>query len=445
MGRQKNFFMILKIKSILGVLYSYFGSIGVLECWGIANRIKAFFSTLHYSITPILRLESLNCFEYPHNCQEKASYLCIFLLAAFQEFGYHWSRQIQPLRRCLMRVVDLRSDTLTRPTPAMSRAMAAAPVGDDVFGEDPTVNRLEAMAADRMGKEAALFVASGTMGNLVSLLVHCARGEEIILGGSAHTYFFEQGGSAAVGGIHPRTLPNQPDGTLALADIEGAIRPDNVHFPRTRLIVLENTHNLCNGHPLDINYMKAVGDIARRNGLKIHVDGARIFNAAAALDVPVAKLAAEADSVSFCLSKGLSAPVGSVVCGSRAFIVEARRARKILGGGMRQAGVLAAAGIVALDEMTERLAEDHANARRLAEGLAAMPGVSLDPDQIHTNIVYFEVNRPDMTIPELIQRLDENGARMLPVGTGRIRAVTHYHISSEDIEYVLGVAAKILK
>ncbi len=344
-----------------------------------------------------------------------------------------------------MRVVDLRSDTLTRPTAAMARAMAEADVGDDVFGEDPTVNRLEEMAAARMGKEAALFVASGTMGNLVSLLVHCARGEEIILGDSAHTYFFEQGGSAAVGGIHPRTLPNQADGKLALADIEAAIRTDNVHFPRTRLIVLENTHNLCSGHPLDIEYMRAVGAIARRYGLNIHVDGARIFNAATALDVPVAKLTSEADSVSFCLSKGLGAPVGSVVCGSHAFISEARRARKILGGGMRQAGVLAAAGIVALEQMVERLADDHANARRLARGLAQMPGVSLEPDQIHTNIVYFEVNRQDMTIAELVQRLDENGARMLPVGTGRIRAVTHYHISSEDIDYVLGVSAKILK
>jgi len=344
-----------------------------------------------------------------------------------------------------MRVVDLRSDTLTRPTPAMSRAMAEADVGDDVFGEDPTVNKLEELAAERMGKEAALFVASGTMGNLVSLLTHCARGEEIILGSFAHTFYFEQGGSAAVGGIHPRTLPNQPDGTLIISDIEGAIRPDNVHFPRTRLIVLENTHNLCGGHPLDVDYMKAVGDLARRHGIKIHVDGARFFNAAVALDVPAAKLAAEADSVSFCLSKGLGAPVGSVVCGSHDFISEARRARKVLGGGMRQAGVLAAAGIFALNEMVERLADDHANARKLAEGLAQMPGISIDPNQIHTNIVYFEFDRKDITVEELVKRLGDNGARMLPVGPGRIRAVTHYHISSEDIDYVLEVFAKVLK
>jgi threonine aldolase len=323
--------------------------------------------------------------------------------------------------------------------------MAEADVGDDVFGEDPTVNRLEEIAADRMGKQAALFVASGTMGNLVSLLAHCARGEEIILGSLAHTFYFEQGGSAAVGGIHPRTLPNQPDGTLALTDIEGAIRPDNVHFPRTRLIVIENTHNLCGGHPLNIDYMKAVGDVARRHGLKIHVDGARFFNAAAALDVPPAKLAADADSVSFCLSKGLGAPVGSVVCGDQDFISEARRARKILGGGMRQAGVLAAAGIVALNEMADRLADDHANARKLAEGLVPMPGVLIDPNQIHTNIVYFGIDRQDMSAEELVKRLDDNGARTLPVGPGRIRAVTHYHISSQDVDYVLRVFAKVLK
>jgi len=208
--------------------------------------------------------------------------------------------------------------------------------------------------------------------------------------------------------------------------------------------VLENTHNLCGGYPLDTDYMKAVGSIARRHGLKIHVDGARFFNATVALDVPAAQLAAEADSVSFCLSKGLAAPVGSVVCGSQNFISEARRARKILGGGMRQAGVLAAAGIVALNEMVDRLADDHANARKLAEGLAEMPGVSIDPTQIHTNIVYFEVKREDMTVEVLVKRLDDDGARMLPVGPGRIRAVTHYHISSDDIDYVLGVAAKVL-
>jgi len=345
-----------------------------------------------------------------------------------------------------MKIVDLRSDTLTRPTPAMSRAMATAEVGDDVFGEDPTVNKLEAMAAERLGKEAALYVASGTMGNLVSLLAHCGRGEEIILGSLSHTFCNEQGGSAAVGGIHPRTIVNQPNGTMPLPEIEAAIRADDVHFhfPETRLIVLENTHNFCSGYPLDIDYMQAVGDIARRHGLKIHVDGARFFNAAVALGVAPDQLATEADSVSFCLSKGLAAPVGSVVCGSRDFIARARRARKVVGGGMRQAGVLAAAGIVALTEMVDRLADDHANAHKLAEGLAEMPGLSIDLSQIKSNIVFFELTRDDMTVDQLVKMLDDQGARMLTVGVGRIRAVTHYHITAEDIDYTLGVFSKIL-
>ncbi len=344
-----------------------------------------------------------------------------------------------------MKIVDLRSDTLTRPTPSMSQAMAEADVGDDVFGEDPTVNKLEEMAAGRLGKEAALFVASGTMGNLVSLLAHCGRGEEIILGNLSHTFFFEQGGSAAVGGIHPRTIGNQPDGTMPLPELEAAIRADNVHFPVTRLIVLENTHNLCSGYPLDTDYMQAVGDIARRHDLKIHVDGARFFNAAVSLGVSPDQLAAEADSVSFCLSKGLAAPVGSVVCGTRDFIAGARRARKVVGGGMRQAGVLAAAGMVALTEMVDRLADDHANARKLAAGLAEIPGLSIDLSQIKSNIVFFELTRDAMPVEPLVKMLDDEGVRMLPVGVGRIRAVTHYHITADDIGYTLGVCSKIMK
>ncbi len=344
-----------------------------------------------------------------------------------------------------MKIVDLRSDTMTRPTPAMSKAMAEAEVGDDVFGEDPTVNRLEKLAAERLGKEAALFVASGTMGNLVSLLAHCGRGDEIILGSLSHTFFFEQGGSAAVGGIHPRTVINQPDGTLALPEIEAAIRADNVHFPQTRLIVLENTHNLCSGSPLDIDYLQAVGQIARRYDLKIHIDGARFFNASIALNVPPEKLAADADSVSFCLSKALAAPVGSVVCGNREFVARARRARKVVGGGMRQAGVLAAAGIVALTEMVDRLADDHANARKLAEGLAEIPDIAIDLSQIKTNIVFFEVTRHGLTAEQLVKMLDTEGVRMLPVGIGRIRAVTQYHITAEEIDYTLGICAKVMK
>ena len=343
-----------------------------------------------------------------------------------------------------MRIVDLRSDTLTQPTEAMRQAMATAEVGDDVFGEDPTVNRLEEMAAERLGKEAALYVASGTMGNLVSLLAHCGRGDEIILGSLAHTFRAEQGGSAALAGIHPWTLPNRPDGTLDLEDIKLAIRGDDIHFPRTRLIILENTHNGCSGYPLDTDYMKAVGEIAIRHKLKIHVDGARIFNAAVALNVKAKDLVADADSVSFCLSKGLAAPVGSVICGTQDFIDSARRARKVLGGGMRQAGVLAAAGIVALSEMVDRLAEDHGNAKKLAAGLAEMPGLSIDPGRILTNIIFFEVNRDDMTRQEFVQQIDAMGVRMLPMGPKNIRAVTHHPITSADIDQALGVISKVL-
>jgi threonine aldolase len=334
---------------------------------------------------------------------------------------------------------------MTKPTTAMRKAMAEAEVGDDVFSEDPTVNRLEEMAAERLGKEAALLVSSGTMGNLVSQLAHCGRGDEIILGSHAHTFFFEQGGSAAVGGIHPRTIPNQPDGKLALEDIEAAIRGDNVHFPRSRLIILENTHNLCNGWPLDLEYMQAVSDIARRHKLKVHVDGARFFNAAVALSTDPKDLATAADSVSFCLSKGLAAPIGSMVCGTRPFINEARRARKLLGGGMRQAGVIAAAGIIALNEMVERLADDHANARRLALGLAHMPGISIDPDQIRTNILFFEVKRKDLTPEQFVQCIGAEGVRMLAVGPQKVRAVTHYHVTSEDVDQVLSVISKVMK
>ena len=343
-----------------------------------------------------------------------------------------------------MQIIDLRSDTMTKPTGAMRRAMAEAEVGDDVFGEDPSINRLEKMAAERLGKEAALFVSSGTMGNLVSQLAHCGRGDEIILGSLSHSFFFEQGGSAAVGSIHPRTVPNQPDGTLALEDIEAAIRADNVHFPISRLIILENTHNLCNGCPLDIDYMNAVEKIASRHKLKIHVDGARFFNAAVALNVNPKDLAQKADSVSFCLSKGLSAPVGSVICGAQDFIDKARRARKVVGGGMRQAGVLAAAGIVALNEMVDRLADDHANAKKLAVGLAEIAGISINPDHIQTNIVFFEVTREDMTPEQFVQRIDAEGIRMLPVGPRRVRAVTHYHITSADIDQALSVISKAM-
>ncbi|MDQ1301999.1 MAG: threonine aldolase, partial [Chloroflexota bacterium] len=328
-----------------------------------------------------------------------------------------------------MHIVDLRSDTITQPTPAMRRAMTEAEVGDDVFGDDPTVHKLEALAAARLGKEAALFVASGTMGNLVSLLAQCGRGDEVILGDQAHTYMYEQGGMAALGGIHPRVLKNQPDGTLDLDEIVAAIRdPNNPHFPRTKLITVENTHNRCGGAPLSVEYMRSVGALAKQHGLLLHVDGARIFNAATALGVDVRELVADANSVTFCLSKGLAAPVGSVVCGSKAFIAEARRARKVVGGAMRQVGVIAAAGIVALEQMAERLADDHANAAALAAGLAELPGLQVEAVAVRTNIVYFNVERSDMDAAQLTARLGEQGVRMLPLGPRRIRAVTIYHV-----------------
>jgi threonine aldolase len=343
-----------------------------------------------------------------------------------------------------MQFIDLRSDTVTVPTPAMREAMATAEVGDDVLGEDPTINRLEAMAAERVGKEAGLFVSSGTMGNLVSALTHCARGEEIIVGDHGHIFLFEAGSVSAVGGIHSRQVPNQPDATLDLAQVEAAIRPDDDHFPRTRLICLENTHNRCGGACLTPEYMRQVRALADRYQLKIHLDGARIFNAAVALGVDVRELTRDADSVSFCLSKGLSAPVGSLVCGPADFIHEARRARKVLGGGMRQGGVIAAAGVVALEHMVDRLADDHVNARRLAEGLADIPGIALDPSRVQTNIVYFDLEEGAPDAAEFCGRIAGQDVKMGPTGARRIRAVTHHGIEADHIEQALGVVAQVM-
>jgi threonine aldolase len=343
-----------------------------------------------------------------------------------------------------MQFIDLRSDTVTLPTPAMREAMFNSQVGDDVLGEDPTVNKLQAMSAARVGKEAALFVASGTMGNLVSLLTHCQRGDEIIVGDRAHLFLYEAGGASALGGIHSRQVTNQADGRLDLAQIEAAIRPDNAHFPRTRLICLENTHNRCGGACLTPDYMRQVRELADRYDLGIHLDGARVFNAAVALGVDVKELTLYADSVSFCLSKGLSAPVGSLVCGAADFISRAHRTRKVVGGGMRQAGVIAASGIVALEHMVDRLAEDHAHARRLAEGLADTPGVILDAGQVQTNIVIFELQPGAMSTAEFCQRLAEEGIKMSPIEGRRIRAVTHYGIEADHIEQALVAITRLM-
>ncbi len=342
-----------------------------------------------------------------------------------------------------MKTIDLRSDTVTRPTPAMREAMYRAEVGDDVYGEDPTVNRLEQAAAERLGKEAALLVVSGTMGNLVALLTHCGRGDEVILGNRCHTYRFEQGGMAALGGITPWPLPNRPDGTLPLEDIAGAIRGDDAHFPRTRLVCLENTHNMCNGAPLTAEYTAQVAQLAHSRGLRVHLDGARIFNAAAALEVDARELVREVDSVMFCLSKGLCAPVGSLLCGDADFIAEARRARKVVGGGMRQAGILAAAGLVALEQMTERLAQDHARAKRLAEGLAQIPGVAVASPA--SNILYFQLTDETQKTPEeVVNGLAERGILLLGRLEGRFRAVTHYWIGDEDVEKTIETMQAIM-
>ena len=333
--------------------------------------------------------------------------------------------------------IDLRSDTVTQPSPGMREAMAQAAVGDDVYGEDPSVNTLQAMAAAMLGKEAGLFVPTGTMGNLASILAHCNRGDEIIMGNLSHTFLYEAGGVAALGGIHPHTIPNQPDGTLAPDDIQAAIRGNDAHLPPTRLIALENTHNRCGGAALSVKYTESIGRLARENNLILHLDGARIFNAAAALQVTPAELAAPADSITFCLSKGLCAPVGSIICGDTEFIRKAHRIRKQLGGGMRQAGILAAAGIVALETIVPRLIDDHQKANELAIALANIPGVILDPGTPYTNMVYLTLgDQIPVDASEVAFRLKEKNILVGVVGTRRFRLVTHFWIDSQAISQI---------
>ncbi|MBI4199278.1 MAG: low-specificity L-threonine aldolase [Chloroflexi bacterium] len=342
-----------------------------------------------------------------------------------------------------MRTIDLRSDTVTQPTPEMRRAMAEAEVGDDVYGEDPTVNRLEAVAAARLGKEAAAFVASGTMANLTSALTHCQRGDEMLVGDRAHVFLNEVGAVSALGGIHVRTVRNTPRGMLDPEEAEAAVRRPGIHQPRTALVCLENTHNWCGGAVLDTEDTAAIAQVAQRHGAALHIDGARIFNAAVALKVPAAELARAADTVSFCLSKGLSCPVGSLVCGTRETIARVRKHRKMVGGGMRQAGILAAAGLVALDTMVDRLAEDHANARRLALGLARLQGLALDGDSVQTNIVAFEVVA--MRAEEFMAQLKERGVLTSYLGGRRVRMVTHYGIVAVDIDEALTVVEAVVR
>jgi threonine aldolase len=344
-----------------------------------------------------------------------------------------------------MNPIDLRSDTVTQPTPEMRAAMAQAAVGDDVYGEDPTINRLQEMSADRMGKEAGLFVASGTMGNLIGVLAQCQRGDEVIVGKKNHVFVHEAGGISALGGLHSCQLPNQPDGSLSLEDVAAAIRPDDPHEPVTRLVCLENTHNGCGGVYQTPDYTRQMADFAHSRGLSVHLDGARIFNAAVAQGVDARDLAGPVDSVTFCLSKGLCAPVGSVLCGSKPFIAKALRLRKMLGGGMRQAGILGAAGIIALDKMTGRLVEDHARAKKLADGLRQVPGLALYPATPATNMVFLSLAQDvQFTTGDFIEELKKYAVLIDASAERRFRLVTHYWIDDAGVEKTVDAFHSVL-
>lgn len=341
-----------------------------------------------------------------------------------------------------MRVVDLRSDTVTVPTPRMREAMAAAEVGDDVYGEDPTVARLEALAATRMGKEAGLFCSSGTMANLVAVLTHTRRGEEVVLEEEAHIYYYEVGGMAALAGVQPRLVRGHR-GVLDPDEVKKAIRPPNIHYPAPTLLCLENTHNRAGGTVTPRDVTAALAEVAHAHGLAVHLDGARIFNAALFLGVEPRALAESVDSVMFCLSKGLAAPVGSVLCGSREFIARARRYRKMLGGGMRQAGVVAAAGIVALETMVDRLGEDHAHARWLAEALVQEPWFRVDLDTVQTNIVLCYLTRGDAF--SFVRELAAAGVKANANGPDRVRLVTHKDVSRADVEEAVEIMKEVAR
>ena len=336
-------------------------------------------------------------------------------------------------------MIDLRSDTVTLPTEEMRNAMATAVVGDDVMGEDPTVNQLEKMAADLAGMEASLFVASGTMGNLVSVLAHCDRGDEVVLGDKSHLYRGEAGGISVLGSVSFKPLQNQEDGTIDITQLFESISPDDFHFSKTKVIALENTQNHCGGAVLLPEYVEKVSNFTNKHGLLLHMDGARIFNAAVYLGLNLSTLLENVDSVSICLSKGLSAPVGSLVCGSDEFISKARRIRKMLGGGMRQAGIIAAAGIIALEKMVDRLSEDHINAKKLAVGLSKIPNIGIDIDQVQTNIIFFEIK--EVSDLKLASLLENKGVKIYP-RKPKWRIVTHSGITSTDVDIVLDAFKK---
>jgi len=341
-------------------------------------------------------------------------------------------------------IIDLRSDTVTLPSPAMREAMYRAEVGDDVYGEDPTINRLQELAAERTGKEAALFVPTGTMGNATAVLAHAGRGEAVMVGNQSHIYHYEVGGASTLGGSPMYVIPTDANGMLDLYKIETGISDgSDEHAAPTALLCIENTHNRCGGTVLNLEQLEALTSLAHAHGITVHMDGARIFNAATALGVPVSTLAQQVDSMMFCLSKGLSAPVGSIVVGSREVIHKAHRMRKLLGGGMRQTGIIAAAGIVALEQMVERLAEDHEHCKQLAYGLADYPQIEIDVERVVTNIVNFAVlntQQQRLTHEETMQFLakaQEHGVLMGTIGEGTIRAVTHYGLDAQDIQTAL--------
>lgn len=342
-----------------------------------------------------------------------------------------------------MRKIDFRSDTVTKPTEEMRKAMYEAEVGDDVYGEDPTVNRLEETAAEIFGKEAALFVTSGTQGNQLAVMSHTRHGDEVILEAESHIFLYESAGIAALAGVQACTISGTA-GQMNVNQIAKSIREPNIHHPKTSLICLENTHNKAGGRVLPLTYMQQVRALANQHQLPVHLDGARIFNAVAATQIPAAKWAEQVDSIQFCLSKGLSAPVGSLLVGSKLFIERARYLRKRLGGGMRQAGVIAAPGLLALTTMTERLVEDHENAKRLAMGLAEIKGISINPNDVETNILLADIRGTGFSNDEFIHKLREVGVLSSGFGEGIIRFVTHREITRQDIEDALVLISKAI-
>ena len=343
-----------------------------------------------------------------------------------------------------MQVIDLRSDTVTLPSKEIKQAIFDAELGDDVFQEDKNVNLLEKQAANLSGKESALLVPSGTMGNLISFLVHCPRGTEAILGNKSHTFIYEAGGISAFGGIHSHQLQNSDEGLIDLAEIKQAIRLDNVHFPQTSLISLENTHNMCFGSPISKDYIDEVSNIAKENKLKLHVDGARIFNATTALNISLKDMIDNVDSITFCLSKGLACPIGSIICGSKEFIHLARRMRKVLGGGMRQAGIIAAAGLIAINQLESQIQDDHLNAQLLSDGINNINGLNVDCDKVKTNIIYFELKSKTISSTELLTKMKNSGILFFEVSPNKYRLVTHYGITKSDIKYTLSSFQKVL-